>query len=130
MLKSHFLSLAVLATAAVTIMATPARADGNVKVPFGFTVGDKWCPAGTYQIRGDATGKSVVLVGPNSMVNFKWVVMPMPGDGDPNKVALRFDETGSGHVLRSVQYGPESTPLLDVKELHAGEAQSAGSRGR
>lgn len=130
MSRSPFLSFAVLAAAAVTFMAMPARADGNVKVPFGFMVGDKWCPAGTYQVRGDATRKSVMLVGPNSMVNFKWIVMPKPGDGDPNKVALRFDETTSGRVLRSVQYGPSSTPILDEDGQRPGELQTQGSRGR
>lgn len=130
MLKSQFLSIALVATAAVTFAATPALADGNVKVPFSFTVEGKLCPAGTYQVKGDATGKSVLLVGPGSSLSFRWIVMPKPGDGDPNKVALRFDETNSGHTLRSVQYGPEGTPILDQKDQETGEQGTPGSRGR
>ena len=129
MLRSHFLSVALAATAAVTLAAKPALADANVKVPFSFTVGGKKCPAGTYQVKGDATGKSVLLVGPGSSVSFRWIVMPKPGDGDPSKVALRFDETSSGHTLRSIQYGPAATPLLD-EEQQSGELQSPGARGR
>ena len=130
MLRSHFLPLAVLATVAITLAAKPAFADANIKVPFSFTVAGKKCPAGTYQVKGDATGKSVLLVGPGSSVSFRWIVMPKPGDGDPSKVALRFDETSSGHTLRSIQYGPEATPLLDGQEQQAGELESQGSRGR
>jgi hypothetical protein len=48
--------------------------------------------------------------------------MIAPGDPDPNssKVAMRFDVTGSGYVLQSVQYGGMITPKLD-KKLHLNE---------
>lgn len=130
MLRSNFLTFALVATAAVTLTAKPALADGNVKVPFTFLVDGKRCPAGTYQVKSDATGKSVMLVGPNSSVNFSWIVMPKPGEGDPNKVALRFDDKNSDHVLRSIQYGPKATAILDIQQEQAGELQTPGSRGR
>lgn len=130
MLRSHLLSFAALAAAGAMFTAKPALADANVKVPFSFTVGGKLCPAGTYQVKSDATGKSVLLVGPGSSVNFTWIVMPKPGAGDPDKVALRFDETNSGHVLRMIQYGPDATPILDMQEQQPGELRAPGSRGR
>ena len=130
MMKSHLLSFALVATAAVTLAAKPAFADANVKVPFSFLVGGKRCPAGTYQVKGDSTGKSVTMVGRDSSVNFTWIVMPKPGEGDPNRVALWFDKTNADHVLRSIQYGPEATPLLDVHERQPGEMQTLVSGGR
>lgn len=130
MLKSRLLSIALVAAAAATMAVKPALADANIKVPFSFLVAGKRCPAGTYKVKSDATGKSVMLVGPDASVNFTWIIMPKPGAGDPNKVALWFDEANSDHVLRSIQYGPEATPLLDIHERRPGASQTQVSDGR
>src|SRR5215469_7972020 len=113
MLSSRFVFVALLATATATLATKPARADAGVKVPFSFTADGKRCPAGTYQVKSDGGSNSVTLVGRDSSKIFSWVVKPRTGESSPNKVILRFDQAGSDHVLRSIQYGSQETLPLD-----------------
>ena len=130
MLKSPLLMVALVAIAGATLSAKPARADASVKVPFSFTVNGKRCPAGTYRVKGDAASTSVTLVGRRSSKMFTWVVAPMTGESDLKKVALQFDQEGSDHALRSIQYGPQTTLRLDKQEGQSDEVEDTARGGR
>ena len=130
MLRSRFFLLAVVATAAATLAAKPANAEARVKVPFSFTVNGKRLPAGTYQVKGDPGSNSVTLVGRDSSKIFSWIAMPMTGQGNPNKVVLQFDQDGSDHALRSIQYGSQATLRLDTREPQSDELDDAARGGR
>jgi hypothetical protein len=128
MLRTRFLLSALVATAVATLAAKPAHADASVKVPFNFTVDGKQCPAGRYLIRGDEQSNTVTLVGKDSTRIFSWVVVPQGGDANPRSVVLRFDQLSNGHVLRSIQYGLQSTSRLDKQAFQSDETQD-GTRG-
>lgn len=130
MLRSRFLLVALVATATATLAGKPARADTSVKVPFSFTVDGKRCPAGTYRVKGDAASTSVTLVGRDSSKIFTWVVVPITGESDPNKVVLQFDQEGSGHALRSIQYKSQATSRLDAHGLQSDDSEDTVRGGR
>jgi hypothetical protein len=115
-LRTLFLAPAVLAVA--TFATTSAHAEATLKVPFSFTAGGKDCPAGDYTVSKDTKSNLVTLRSKESARSFTWVV----GPGDPaptaTSVTLRFNDTGSAHELRTVQYGPEITSRLDKKAKH------------
>jgi len=130
MLRSRFLSVALLATAVTTLAAKPALADALVKVPFSFTVKGKLCPAGTYLLKGDATSNTVTLLGHDSSKIFSWIIVPRINEIDPSRIVLQFDQAGSDHALRSIQYGSQGTSRLDRDERRSEEMQDAGRGGR
>ena len=115
-LRNTILAPAVLAVA--TFAAVSAHADATLKVPFSFTAAGKDCPAGLYTVSKDITHNLVTLKSKEATRSFTWVVGP--GDPAPNSTAvtLRFNETGSNHELRSVQYGSNITSRLDKKNKH------------
>lgn len=112
-LRNIILAPAVLAVA--TLAATSAHAEATLKVPFSFKAVGKDCPAGDYVVSKDIKSNMVTLRSKESARSFTFLT----GPGDPSPTAtgvtLRFDETGSGHELRSVQYGSTITPRLDKK---------------
>jgi hypothetical protein len=130
MLRSRFLLVALVATAAATFAAKPARADASVKVPFSFTVDGKECPAGRYLVRGDAMNNTVTLVGRDASRIFSWIIVPRSSEVNPASVVLRFDQRGSDHALRSIQYGSQSTGRLDKQAPPSDEMQDAERGGR
>lgn len=130
MLKAHFLFAALIATSTAAMVAKPAYADARVQVPFSFTVDGKQCPAGQYTVHGDASSNTVTLVGRDSSRIFSWIVTPANGDLKGKAVILRFDQTGSAHRLRSIQYGTQSTMRLDEKVRHSEEELESPSGGR
>ncbi len=129
MLRSHFLLVALVATAATTLAAKPAHADARVKVPFSFTVDGKLCPAGMYRVKSDPANNAVTLIGRNSKT-YSWVAVPMTGEGDSKRVVLQFDQAGSDHALRSIQYGAQSTARLDTHVRDSDETEDAARGGR
>lgn len=130
MLRSRFLLVALVATATAALAAKPASAAARVNVPFSFTVDGKRCPAGTYQIKGDATNNWVALVGRDSSKIFTWVAVPASGEADPTKVVLQFDRDGSDHALRMIQYGSQSTLRLDTHKRQMDEEDDTARGGR
>jgi hypothetical protein len=130
MLKSGFLLAALIATAATTLAVQPARAEARVKVPFNFTIDGKLCPAGVYRVKSDAGDHAVTLVGRDSAKTFSWVVMPVTGSDDPNRVVLQFNQAGTEHTLRSIQYGAQSTSRLDKQQGASDETEDTVRGGR
>jgi len=106
-----FLAPAVLAAAALVVQ--PAMAASRVNVPFNFIAAGQNCPAGSYLVTQDNNGATIKLEGPAH--SFAWIATP--GDPSPTdrRVILTFDEVGSTHMLRSVQYGAMITNRLDKK---------------
>jgi hypothetical protein len=111
MLRRFVLAPVVLAAAAMT--ATSAMAATSIKVPFSFTVEGKYCPPGRYLIDKDRLSHIVTLRGVDNGEMFSWVVGPGEPAPTDTKVSLKFDQVGVNHALRSVQFGPEITGILD-----------------
>jgi hypothetical protein len=110
----HKLILApALIAAAALGTNTAMAAESTVKVPFGFTVAGKYCPAGTYTVLRDTIQPFVTLKGKEAPVSFNWVLVPGEPEPTDTKVTLRFDAVGQGYALRTVQYGPRITRQLD-----------------
>jgi hypothetical protein len=102
--------LAFAVFAAQTAMATTI-----LNIPFAFTVGNQTFPSGHYAVVRDNNGNAVKLVGATG--SFVWGIRP--GDSAPsnNRVVLKFDNLGSMHTLRAIQYGSMTTSQLDKREL-------------
>lgn len=128
MYKSRFLLVALASAAALA--AIPAQAEARVKVPFSFTVDGKLCPAGVYRVKTDRADNALTLVSRDSSKTFSWIVVPMVGAEDPNRVVLQFDEAGSGHALRSIQYGAQSTSRLDKHQRQSDDMEGPTRGGR
>lgn len=109
------LSAAVITAAAALAPYSAHAANATVNVPFSFTASGKQCPAGAYKVRLEQMNQAVRLTSERGKVNLVWLAGP--GDPSPNdkRVILRFDNAGSVHVLRSVQYGDAITSRLDKK---------------
>jgi hypothetical protein len=112
---SRFRNL-ILTSAALCATAAFAAEQKTVEVPFGFVAKNHAYHAGSYAIAVNWTRSLVTLsaIGKSSQP-LQWIMVP--GDTDPNhpKVGFTFDVTGTGHVLRTIQYGMYSTPNLDPK---------------
>jgi hypothetical protein len=56
----------------------------------------------------------------------------VPGDPSPNDVhvALKFEQSGNSHTLKSIQYGGRTTPSLEQKTRERGYDTSRLSMGR
>ena len=120
------LVLAPVVMAAAALASNTAMAAPTVKVPFSFTAAGKVWPAGTYTIQKDLRGDYVTLLNRESSMSFNALLGPgEPGPSDTT-IMLKFDEVGSGHALRTVQYGPEITSRLDRKAAHSEYITSSG----
>ena len=115
-LKSTILTPMLLAAAVFT--ATSAMAESHVNVPFSFKADGKSYPAGSYTVR--SAGDFVKL--DSASQSLTWVIHP--GDPSPTdkRVILKFDQAGTDHVLRSIQFGNMTTSRLDPKLKDAGAA--------
>lgn len=115
-MKFTLRSLVTVTVLAVAFfMANSAMAATTINVLFPFTVNNQTCPAGHYLVVLDSSGDVVRLVGAKR--SFVWSMHsgdPAPGD---TRVVLRFDDQGSTHVLRAIQYGSLTTSRLDRKQL-------------
>lgn len=110
-LRSIVLTPVVMVAAAFT--ANSAMAETKVNVPFNFSVDGKTCPAGQYSVQTDKWGDFVKLEGASH--TFTWLLHtgdPAPAD---KRIILKFDEIGSKHLLRSVQYRDEITSRIDKR---------------
>ena len=105
--------LASAAVVAIAFTATSAMAESHVNNPFEFKVGNKTLPAGDYVVAQNLNHSSVQLISRDGTKSFSWVLEP--GDPDPasTAVVLSFDVNGSTDWLRTIQYGPQTTPKID-----------------
>jgi hypothetical protein len=105
---------AAVVTAAAALASHPAMAStATANVPFSFTASGKVCPAGTYTVQLSSMGQVVSISNPRDGRVMEWLAGP--GNPNPNdkRVVLLFDQAGSSHILRSVQYGSAITSRLD-----------------
>lgn len=115
-LRYTILAPAVLAVA--TFAATSAHAATSVKVPFAFQAAGKNLPAGNYVVSKDASRQVVILRNEADGRSMTWVAGPGEPAATSRTVTLRFNEIGTNHELRSVQYGPLVTSRLDTHTKH------------
>lgn len=118
-LSLHSLVLTPVLLAAAVV--TPQHASAAVlHVPFSFVVSGETLPAGDYTVTPALGGDTVVLYSASQKKTFSWLLAPGdPSPGDQG-VVMRFDNTGSGYALRSIQYHAAITRQLD-KKLHQNE---------
>lgn len=117
------LASAVLMAAAV-LATSSAKAEITLNVPFSFVVAGKACPAGHYIVKEDTSGSFVTLANRDSSRVFTWILLPSPPNFKNGEVVLKFDVAGATHLLRTVQFGPMTTRVLD-KDVDMNEYRSA-----
>lgn len=112
-ITSRSIVLALAAVATVALAPNTAKADTSVKIPFAFTVAGKVMPAGKYTVHRNRDFNSITLRYSHTAKSYTWLVGPGAYDSTDNHVSIKFDELGPDHVLRSIQYGSQSTSRLD-----------------
>jgi hypothetical protein len=108
-LRSFILVPSIVAAAAFTANNTMAE---SIRVPFNFVAAGENCPAGVYSVK--VSGDEVSLLGRGAS-SFMWLMHPGNSASPDGRVVLKFDQNGTEHILRSVQYGPQETFRLDKK---------------
>jgi hypothetical protein len=107
------LLLAPVVMAAAALATGTAMAETTVKVPFSFSAAGKVWPAGVYSIQKDNIGGTITVNSKVTSESFKFLVGPGEPSPSDSKIVLRFDEVNGAHALRTVQYGPQISGLLD-----------------
>jgi hypothetical protein len=106
-LKSLFLS-----SAAFCATAAFAGNLARVDVPFSFTAKGHSYPAGMYDVKLDGNGGFVTLASREDIGRqIQWSV----GPAEPAYMTavVTFDQTGTDHALKTIQFGNKITPNLD-----------------
>jgi hypothetical protein len=122
--------LAAIVITAGALTTHTAKAETTLKVPFSFTVAGQSMPAGVYSVSKDTIHDMVILKSMDASKTFSAVLVP--GDPSPNDthVALKFDQSGNGHTLKSIQYGARTTPSLEQGTRERGYDPTRLSQGR
>lgn len=126
-LPKFFLATAVIAATVLT--TNTAMAQKRLNVPFNFTVdGQNW-PAGVYEVEKDSSGEVVTLRSIDATKSAAFIMHA--GDPEPTdrRVMLKFDDAGSIHALRSVQYESLTSRIIKYNK-HSDYASSRLSQGR
>ena len=122
--------LAAIVITAGSLATHAAIAETTLKVPFSFTVAGQSMPAGTYSVSKDALHNVVTLKSMDESKTFTAVLVPGdPAPGDTH-VALKFDQSGNGHTLKSIQYGARTTSSLERATSERGYDPTRLSQGR
>lgn len=123
------LSTLVMASAvAASVALTPHTASATVvHVPFNFSVSGKQMPAGDYNVTQYPSREFITLTNDAHTVSISWLVKPQ--DPAAHKIVLKFDESESGNLLRTVQYGAGITPVLDKKWMQKDDSRVHIVRG-
>lgn len=122
--------LAAIVITAGSLATHAAMAETTLKVPFSFTVAGQSMPAGTYSVSKDALHNVVTLKSMDESKTFTAVLVPGdPAPGDTH-VALKFDQSGNGHTLKSIQYGARTTSSLERATSERGYDPTRLSQGR
>jgi hypothetical protein len=86
-----------------------------VNVPFNFVVKNHAYQSGAYKVVIEPARFVVTMSRINDPAqSLIWIVRPAVDDKDPLKVRLTFDTIGQDSVLRTVQFGGLTTPVLDA----------------
>jgi hypothetical protein len=125
----HRIVVASAVMVAAAVATTSARAEALIKVPFSFTINGKAFPAGLYAVRHDDRGNFVTLAAKGSEQSFSTILVPGEPDLTDRKIALNFDVVGETHFLRTIQYGPMTTSVLDKKAVQSERASLQRSGG-
>ena len=117
--KLHTILASAALVAAAVLATNSAMAETTLQVPFSFMVAGKICPAGHYTVKENAIGSYVTLTNEDSSRVFTWILGPGSPAFDASKVVLKFDVAGQTHLLRSVQVGSMTTPMLDKQDANS-----------
>jgi hypothetical protein len=122
--------LAAIVITAGALGTHNAMAETTLKVPFSFTVAGQSMPAGVYSVSKDSLHGMVILKSMDASKTFSAVLVP--GDPAPSDthVALKFDQSGNGHTLKSIQYGARTTSSLEQGTRERGYDPTRLSQGR
>lgn len=122
--------LAAIVLTAGALVTHTASAETNLNVPFSFTVAGQSMPAGLYSISKDSVHNIVTLKSLDATKTFSAVLVP--GDPSPtdSHVALKFDQSGNGHTLKSIQFGARTTSSLEPATRERGYDPTRLSQGR
>ena len=105
--------LAAIVITAGALATHTAMAETNLKVPFSFTVAGQSMPAGLYSVSKDTLRNVVILKSMDASKTFSAVLVPGDPAPDDTHVALKFEQSGNGHTLKSIQYGARTTFSLE-----------------
>jgi hypothetical protein len=105
------LTIASLASCAGAIAQQPAL---KAKIPFGFTVGDTWMPAGEYTISSPL--QHVIQVRSTDFANIATVISLQSSDKSSSESKLVFNKYGDQYFLRHVLCPYTSSLNLDVPQ--------------
>jgi hypothetical protein len=122
--------LAAIVITAGALGTHAAKAATTLKVPFSFTVAGQSMPAGVYTIAQGTDRNIVMLKSMDASKAFSAVLVPGDPSPNDNRVALKFDQSGNGHILKSIQYGGRTTSRLDATTREHGYDPSRLSQGR
>ena len=119
--------LAAIVLTAGSLSIHTAKAE-TLNVPFSFTVAGETMPAGLYSVSQNTDHNLVTLKSMDASKTFSAVLVP--GDPSPTDrhIALKFEQSGSDHALKSIQYGGRTTSQL--KSVTRGYDPSRLSQGR
>jgi hypothetical protein len=120
------LILAPAIMAAAALATHTAMAESTVKVPFGFSAAGKSWPAGEYSVQKDLGRDTVTLRSLDTADSFTSLLGPGEPSTSDSHVTLKFEDAGSTHALRTIQYGSQITSRLD----HNKHRQQITSSGR
>lgn len=102
----------VLSSAAFCATAAFAANQARVDVPFSFTAKGHSYPAGMYDVELDGDGSFVTLASRVDLgKQIRWNVGPTEPAYMP--AVVTFDQTGTDHQLKTIQFGDKITPVLD-----------------
>ncbi len=117
----------VLLCATAALAATKAE----VSVPFNFQAQHQNFPAGKYLITIDSQHNLLTLSSEtNTKLSARWITGPADSNVQDEKLTLKFDGSGSGHTLHSIQLGNRITTRLDASPRIAMSAIAKNWRGQ
>jgi hypothetical protein len=117
----------VLSSLTLTSMAALADDRSRLEVPFSFTAKGHNFPAGSYYLFRKSGSGLITLSSRSEPGNsLTWIIGPAEVASSP--VVLKFDGTGTEHMLRTIQFRDRVTPTLD--NVAGGESPHSSSAGQ
>jgi hypothetical protein len=117
----------ILTSAALFATSAFAADTAVVNVPFNFESHGQAYPAGRYTVTLDKNENVLILRSVlNTSQHTTWVASPAESRAN-SPICLTFDEAGSTHELRTVQFGTRITSILDAPAKHHGAGSSVAA---